>query len=179
MKRRSGLRVQKRRNRNVTRRYVDVKWGPGYLSRYSESLRAGQSGDWIPVGGEIFRTCTNRPWGPPSLVYDGYRVFPEGKAAGAWRWPPTPPNAKVKERVQLYLYSPSGPSWPFLGWTLPLPLPLPYTYMYIKCGYNLLNPPEWGVSCKAPIATNITVFQCIFADSCITHRDLSKLEKKA
>jgi hypothetical protein len=29
--------------------------------------------------GEIFRTCPDRPWGPPSLLYNGYRVFPEGK----------------------------------------------------------------------------------------------------
>jgi hypothetical protein len=25
-----------------------------------------------------------------SLLYNGYRVFPRGKAAGAWRWPSTP-----------------------------------------------------------------------------------------
>jgi hypothetical protein len=25
-----------------------------------------------------------------SLLYNGYRVFPGGKAAGAWCWPPTP-----------------------------------------------------------------------------------------
>ena len=25
--------------------------------------------------GEIFRTCPDRPWGPPSLPYNGYRVF--------------------------------------------------------------------------------------------------------
>jgi hypothetical protein len=37
--------------------------------------------------GEIFRTCPDRPWGPPSLLYNGYRAFPGGKAAGAWRWP--------------------------------------------------------------------------------------------
>jgi hypothetical protein len=36
-----------------------------------------------PGGDEIFRTCPERPWGPPSLLYNGYRVFPEGKAAGA------------------------------------------------------------------------------------------------
>jgi hypothetical protein len=35
--------------------------------------------------GEIFRTRPYRPWGPPSLLYNGYRVFPGGKAAGAWR----------------------------------------------------------------------------------------------
>jgi hypothetical protein len=27
-------------------------------------------------GGEIFRTCPDRPCGPPSLLYNGYRVFP-------------------------------------------------------------------------------------------------------
>jgi hypothetical protein len=28
--------------------------------------------------GEIFR-CPDWPWGPPSLLYNGYRVFPRGK----------------------------------------------------------------------------------------------------
>jgi len=42
---------------------------------------------WV---GEIFRTRLDRPWGPPSLLYNRYRVFSGSKAAGAWRWPPTP-----------------------------------------------------------------------------------------
>ena len=29
--------------------------------------------------GDIFRTCPDRPWGPPSLLYNGYRLFPGGK----------------------------------------------------------------------------------------------------
>jgi hypothetical protein len=36
-----------------------------------------------PGGGELFRTCPDRPWGPPSLLYNGYRVFSGGKAAKA------------------------------------------------------------------------------------------------
>jgi hypothetical protein len=27
-------------------------------------------------GGEIFRTCPDRPWGPPSLLSNGYRFIP-------------------------------------------------------------------------------------------------------
>jgi hypothetical protein len=57
---------------------------------------------------------------PHSLLYNGYRDFLGGKTTGAWRWPPTQSSAEVKERVELYLFSPSGPSCPVLGWTLPL-----------------------------------------------------------
>ena len=43
-----------------------------------------------PSEGDIFRTRPERPWGPTSLLYNGYRVFPGGKVTGAWPWPPTP-----------------------------------------------------------------------------------------
>ena len=29
-----------------------------------------------PSWGEIFRTSPDRPWGPPSFLYNGYQVFP-------------------------------------------------------------------------------------------------------
>jgi hypothetical protein len=34
---------------------------------------------------EIFRTRPDRPWGTPSLLYNGYGVFLGGKAAGHLR----------------------------------------------------------------------------------------------
>ena len=89
----------------ITTRYVLD--GPGIESRW----------------GRVFRTRPGRPWSPPSLLYNAYRVsFTGFKAAGAWLWPPTPSTPEVKEREELYLCSPSGPSWPVRGWTLPLPL---------------------------------------------------------
>ena len=38
----------------------------------------------------IFCNRPDRSWGSPSLLYNGYQVFPGGKTAGAWRWPPIP-----------------------------------------------------------------------------------------
>ena len=52
----------------------------------------------------------------------GTRSFPVVKRPGRGVDHPPPSNAEVKERVELYFYCPSGPSWPVLGWTLPLPL---------------------------------------------------------
>jgi hypothetical protein len=40
--------------------------------------------------GKIFRSHPDRRWGLTSPLHNGYRAFPGGKAAGAWRWPPTP-----------------------------------------------------------------------------------------
>jgi hypothetical protein len=31
----------------------------------------------------IFRIRPDQTWGPPGLIYSGYRVFPRGKSAGA------------------------------------------------------------------------------------------------
>jgi hypothetical protein len=56
-----------------------------------------------------------------SLLYNGYRVSLRGvKRPGCAVDHPPPSSARVKERVELYLYSPSGPSWHVLGRTLPL-----------------------------------------------------------
>ena len=71
-----------------------------------------------PSRNEIFHTCADLPWGPPSLLYNGYQVsFLWVKQNGYGIDHPSPSKAKVKERVQLYLHFPSGSSWSVLGWT--------------------------------------------------------------
>jgi hypothetical protein len=54
--------------------------GPGIESRW---------------GGEIFRTCPDRPWGPPSLLHNGNRVFPGYKERQGCDTDPSPPSSAV------------------------------------------------------------------------------------
>jgi len=44
---------------------------------------------------EIFRSCPNRSWGPPSLLYNGYQVFPGGKERSGRDADPSPPSSAV------------------------------------------------------------------------------------
>jgi hypothetical protein len=112
------------------RKEIDFSW---ICASDNKVTRTGvaQSVQWLTTGwtfrgsnpgggGEIFSTRPDRPWSPPSLLCDGYRFFPVGKAVGKLCWPPPPSIAEVKERVELHIYCPSGPSRPVLGWTLPL-----------------------------------------------------------
>ena len=97
-----------------------------------------------PGGGEIFRTCPDRPWGPPSLLYNGYQVFPRGKERPGRDADPLPPSSAVgHERVELYLYSPYGPyglyraSVPLQGCTLHL--------LFTLLFYGLHSPTCFGL----------------------------------
>ena len=67
-------------------------------------------------GRNNFHARPDRLWGPPSFLYNGYQVSSQGvKWLGCGADHPPPSSAKVEERVELYRYSPSGPSWPVLG----------------------------------------------------------------
>ena len=69
--------------------------GPGSVVSIATGYRLDGPGIESWWGGEIFRTCPDRPWGPPSLLYNGYQFFPGGK-----EWPgrdadPSPPSSAV------------------------------------------------------------------------------------
>jgi hypothetical protein len=59
--------------------YILIFCGPGSSVGIATDYGLDGSGiesQWV---GEIFRTCPDRPWGPPSLLYNGYRVLLGGK----------------------------------------------------------------------------------------------------
>jgi len=111
---------------------------------------------WVsnPGGGQIFRTRPDRLWSPPSFLYNGYRLKRPRRCVDH---PPTS-SAEVKVRVVLYPYTPSGPSWPALGWTLPFNFSLVLVDGWIKLcrsSYSLetclvrisaKREPSWGPS---------------------------------
>jgi hypothetical protein len=94
-------------------------WDVGRDSSVGIATRNGLGGPGIESRwGEIFRTRQDRPWGPPSLLYFECRdFFPGVKRPGRGVKHPPASSTEVKERVEQYLYSHSGLSWPVLGWT--------------------------------------------------------------
>ena len=62
------------------------------------------------------------PTQPPVQWVSG--LFPVSKTAGGVLTT-IPSSTEVKERVELYFYLPSRPSWTVIGWTVPSPLPVP------------------------------------------------------
>ena len=73
---------------------------------------------------EIFRTPPYRLRAHPTSSTMKIGAFPRVKRPKLGAHHPSPSNAEFKERAELYLYFPSGPSWPLIGRNLPLPLPV-------------------------------------------------------
>ena len=78
----------------------------GIATRYGWTVRGSN-----PGGGRDFPHPSRPTWGPPSLLYNGYGVFPrEVKRPGRGVDHPPTYSAEVKERVELCLSSTFGPS---------------------------------------------------------------------
>jgi hypothetical protein len=83
------------------------------FSWYSGSLWAGRPG----IESRWEWGFPHPPWGQPSLLVTWYRLsIPVVKRPG--RCVNHPPPSSFGVRVQLYLYSPSVPSWAVIGWTV-------------------------------------------------------------
>jgi len=69
-----------------------------------------------PGSRQIFRTRSDRPWcpatQPPIQWVPG---LSGGKGTGRGADHPPQSSADVRERVKLYIYYPSVPSWQFIG----------------------------------------------------------------
>jgi hypothetical protein len=87
----------------------------------STPLRAGRSVGRIPVRARFSAPIQTGPGAHPASYTMCTWSLPGVKRSGLGVDHPPPSSAEVKERVELYLYSPSGSSWPVLGWPLPLP----------------------------------------------------------
>jgi hypothetical protein len=71
--------------------------GPGWLSRYSDGLRAGRSGDRIPVGARFFAHVQNGPGTHPASCTMGTGSFPGVKRPGRGADHPLPSSAEVRK----------------------------------------------------------------------------------
>ena len=78
-------------------------------------LRAGWSGDRLPVGARFSAPVQTGPGAHPASSTMGTGSFPGVKWPGRGVDHPPTSSAEVKVRVELYLYTPSGPSWPVVG----------------------------------------------------------------
>jgi hypothetical protein len=81
----------------------------------SDSLRTGRSADRIPVVARFSALVQTDPGAHPASCTMGTVSFPGVKGQRLGVDHPPQSTAEVKEGLELYLYSPCGPSWPVLG----------------------------------------------------------------
>jgi len=67
------------------------------------------------VGARFSAPLQIGPGDHPASYTRGTGSFPGMKRPGHAIDHPFPSSTKVKEKMELYLYSPFGPSWPVLG----------------------------------------------------------------
>jgi len=67
------------------------------------------------VGARVFVSVQIGPGAHPASYTMDTGSFPGVKRPGRGIDHPPPSRAEVEGRVELYIYSPSGPSWPALG----------------------------------------------------------------
>ena len=89
-------------------RYTQVGWA-------GDLLQAGRSGDRIPMGARFSAPVQTGPGVYLASYTMGTRSFPGAKRPGHGVEDTPASSSEVKERVELYIISPSGPSWQVVG----------------------------------------------------------------
>ena len=127
-------------------------------SQYSDLLRAWRSGDRIPVEARFSTSVQTGPGAHPAFYTMGTGSFLGVKRPGRGVDHPPTSSAEVREREKLYFYSPFGPLWPVLGWTLRLlyAIPIPRVNSLqlnsLKKNNNNSQRPEMYIFFEAPRA---------------------------
>ena len=85
-------------------------WIPKAKGRIAQSVWRLATG-WTVRGPNprvcnIFRTCPDRPWGPPSLLYYEYRIFLGGKERPGRDADPSLPSSAVLKKEYNYTSTP-------------------------------------------------------------------------
>jgi hypothetical protein len=89
----NNLNILQQVSKKYSVRYLDVS-GPDSVVGITTGY--GLDDPWIESRwGEISRTCPDRPYGPPSLLYNGHRIFPGGKERPGRDADPSPPSSAV------------------------------------------------------------------------------------
>jgi len=73
--------------------------GPG--SSVGIASDYGLDGPGSNLGGTIFSSRPNRPWGPPTLLYNGHRMFPGGKVRPGRAADHSPPSSAAVTEVNV------------------------------------------------------------------------------
>jgi hypothetical protein len=79
------------------------------------TLRSGRSGDRVQVRARFSAPVLTGPGAHPATYTMGTGSFPGVKRPGRGVNHPPLFSAEVKERVELYICSPSTPSWKAIG----------------------------------------------------------------
>ena len=75
--------------------YPGASWeGPDSVFGIATGYGLDSPGSEFRWGGD-FPHLSRPPWGPPSLLYNGYRVFPGGKEGLGRDADPSPPSSAV------------------------------------------------------------------------------------
>ena len=153
-----------------------------YKSDWSIATRYGLDGPGTESrwGARFSAPVHTSPGAHPASYTTGTGSFLGVKRPGRGINHPPPPSAEVNERVELYFYSPSGPSWLVVGWNFTFTSLTPQcaTKYSKSCKLSLTTFKMW-ISFKFLCSTHGTIANGVFLQYQKPHKLLSHSSNKA